>query len=135
MKVFYIVSSLGTLYLMYVKFKATYDRIHDTFRVEFLIIPAVLLAVFVNHEFEVLEVKKKQNLNQFLKIIIKNFKFKDSMDIFDLFRIGSNFTPTVYGEQNRRSRINYKSLFVCIGRISCSLYIQLDLSLLHRRFL
>lgn len=41
---------------MYVKFKATYDRIHDTFRVEFLIIPAALLAVFVNHDFEVLEI-------------------------------------------------------------------------------
>ena len=56
MKVFYIASSLGTIYLIYVKFKATYDRIHDTFRVEFLIIPAALLAVFVNHDFEVLEV-------------------------------------------------------------------------------
>jgi len=56
MKVFYIASSLGTIYLMYVKFKATYDRIHDTFRVEFLIIPAALLAVFVNHDFEVLEI-------------------------------------------------------------------------------
>ena len=56
MKVFYIISSLGTVYLMYVKFKATYDRIHDTFRVEFLIIPADILAILVNHEFEVLEV-------------------------------------------------------------------------------
>jgi len=41
---------------MYVKFKATYDKIHDTFRVEFLIIPAVILAVLVNHDFEVLEI-------------------------------------------------------------------------------
>lgn len=56
MKIFYIASSLGTIYLMYAKFKATYDRIHDTFRVEFLIIPTALLAVFVNHEFEVLEI-------------------------------------------------------------------------------
>lgn len=56
MKVFYIISSLGTVYLMYVKFKATYDKIHDTFRVEFLIIPAAILALLVNHEFEVLEV-------------------------------------------------------------------------------
>jgi ER lumen protein retaining receptor len=56
MKVFYIISSLGTVYLMYVKFKATNDKIHDTFRVEFLIIPAAILALLVNHEFEVLEV-------------------------------------------------------------------------------
>jgi len=56
MKIFYITSSLGTIYLMYRKFKATYDRTHDTFRVEFLIIPAVILAVLVNHDFEVLEI-------------------------------------------------------------------------------
>jgi len=56
MKIFYIVSSLGTVYLMFVKFKATYDKIHDTFRVEFLIIPAAILALLVNHEFEVLEI-------------------------------------------------------------------------------
>ena len=56
MKIFYLGSSLGTIYLMYKKFKATYDRVHDTFRVEFLIIPAILLAVLVNHEFEILEV-------------------------------------------------------------------------------
>lgn len=62
MKIFYIASSLGTIYLMYAKFKATYDRIHDTFRVEFLIIPTALLAVFVNHEFEVLEVLSKNIL-------------------------------------------------------------------------
>ena len=32
MKIFFLVSSLGTVYLMYVKFKATYDQNHDTFR-------------------------------------------------------------------------------------------------------
>ena len=32
MKVFFLVSSMGTVYLMYVKFKATYDHNHDTFR-------------------------------------------------------------------------------------------------------
>lgn len=56
MKVFYLVSSFGTIYLMFVKFKASYDRNHDTFRIEFLIIPAVILSVLVNHEFEVLEI-------------------------------------------------------------------------------
>lgn len=56
MKIFYIASSLGTIYLMYVKFKATYDRTHDTFRVEFLIIPCALLSLLINHDFEILEV-------------------------------------------------------------------------------
>lgn len=32
MKIIFIGSSLATLYLMYVKFKATYDHNHDTFR-------------------------------------------------------------------------------------------------------
>ena len=56
MKVFYLISSMGTVYLMYVKFKATYDKNHDTFRVEFLLIPALILSLLINHEFEVVEV-------------------------------------------------------------------------------
>ena len=56
MKVFYISSSLGTIYLMYVKFKTTYDRQHDTFRIEFLIIPSAILALLINHDFEILEI-------------------------------------------------------------------------------
>lgn len=56
MKIFYLVSSMGTVYLMFVKFKATYDRTHDTFRIEFLIIPSAILALVLNHEFEVLEI-------------------------------------------------------------------------------
>jgi hypothetical protein len=32
MKIFFLVSSIGTCYLMLAKFKATYDRNHDSFR-------------------------------------------------------------------------------------------------------
>lgn len=32
MKVMFIAASYGTLYLIYVKFKVTYDRTHDTFK-------------------------------------------------------------------------------------------------------
>lgn len=56
MKLFFIVASYATVYLMYVKFKATYDHNHDTFRIEFLLIPAIVLALLINHEFTVLEV-------------------------------------------------------------------------------
>merc|ERR1711981_580586 len=56
MKVFFLISSMGTVYLMYMKFKATYDHNHDTFRIEFLLGPAVLLALLLNHEFSVMEV-------------------------------------------------------------------------------
>ena len=43
MKIFFISSAAATVYLMYFKFKATYDGNHDTFRVEFLLGPALLL--------------------------------------------------------------------------------------------
>nr|CAH0110151.1 unnamed protein product [Daphnia galeata] len=56
MKVIFIAASYGTLYLMYVKFRATYDRNHDTFRVELLLIPVAALALLFNHEFSVMEV-------------------------------------------------------------------------------
>jgi ER lumen protein retaining receptor len=56
MKLFFLVTSFGTLYLMWLKFKATYDRNHDTFRIEFLVVPAALLALLLNHEFSVMEV-------------------------------------------------------------------------------
>ena len=73
MKLFFIASAAGTVYLMYIKFKvqgsklarfllyrtlfqATYDGNHDTFRIEFLLGPSVLLALVVNHEFSVMEI-------------------------------------------------------------------------------
>lgn len=56
MKVFFISTSLLTVYLMYFKFRATYDSNHDTFRVEFLVVPVGGLAFLVNHEFSPLEV-------------------------------------------------------------------------------
>ncbi|CAB3224121.1 unnamed protein product [Arctia plantaginis] len=56
MKMVFIMASYATVYLMYVKFKATYDHNHDTFRIEFLLIPSLILAVLINHELTVMEV-------------------------------------------------------------------------------
>lgn len=56
MKLFFISSSLFTVYLMYFKFRATYDSNHDTFRVEFLVVPVGGLAFLVNHDFSPLEI-------------------------------------------------------------------------------
>ncbi|RWS09042.1 ER lumen protein-retaining receptor 2-like protein [Dinothrombium tinctorium] len=56
MKIIFIAAAFATLYLIYVKFKATYDRNHDTFRIEFLLAPCALLALILNHEFTILEV-------------------------------------------------------------------------------
>lgn len=56
MKIVFLVSSGATVYLMYVKFKATYDHNHDSFRVEFLILPCGVLALLINHEFSLMEI-------------------------------------------------------------------------------
>ena len=57
MKVLFLAGTFITVYLMWYKFKATNDSNHDTFRFEFLVGPCALLALVVNHEFAVLEVK------------------------------------------------------------------------------
>uniref|UniRef100_A0A3Q0KC19 ER lumen protein-retaining receptor n=2 Tax=Protostomia TaxID=33317 RepID=A0A3Q0KC19_SCHMA len=54
-KIIFIFSSYATLYLIYFRFKATYDGNHDTFRLEFLLVPCALLALIVNHRFQVVE--------------------------------------------------------------------------------
>ncbi|TFJ97304.1 ER lumen protein-retaining receptor 1-A [Platysternon megacephalum] len=56
MKVVYIACSYATVWLIYSKFKATYDGNHDTFRVEFLMVPTAVLAFLVNHDFTPLEI-------------------------------------------------------------------------------
>nr|XP_014333599.1 PREDICTED: ER lumen protein-retaining receptor 1 [Bos mutus] len=56
MKVVYIACSFTTVWMIYSKFKATYDGNHDTFRVEFLVIPTAILAFLVNHDFTPLEI-------------------------------------------------------------------------------
>lgn len=56
MKVVYILCAYITVYLIYIKFKATYDSNHDTFRMEFLVVPVGGLAFLVNHDFTPLEI-------------------------------------------------------------------------------
>ena len=55
MKAFFIITSLVTLILIYVKFKDTQEK-HDNFRIESLLIPTFVLAMLINHEFSALEV-------------------------------------------------------------------------------
>lgn len=55
-QIIYIGCAYATVYLIYAKFKATYDGNHDTFRVEFLVVPVGGLAFLVNHDFSPLEV-------------------------------------------------------------------------------
>ncbi|KAA0706010.1 C-Jun-amino-terminal kinase-interacting protein 4 [Triplophysa tibetana] len=55
MKMIYIGCAYATVYLIYAKFRATYDGNHDTFRVEFLVVPVGGLSFLVNHDFSPLE--------------------------------------------------------------------------------
>ncbi|XP_022222650.1 ER lumen protein-retaining receptor-like [Drosophila obscura] len=56
MKLLFLIASGATLYLIYRKFKATYDHNHDSFRIGYLLVPCALLSLFFNHELAVLEV-------------------------------------------------------------------------------
>ncbi|CAG8537265.1 13310_t:CDS:2 [Ambispora leptoticha] len=56
MKLFFIGTSLYILYLMKLKFRATYDPSFDTFRIEFLLIGSFLLGLLFNYKFTFIEV-------------------------------------------------------------------------------
>ena len=126
MKVIYIVATYLTLYLIYRKFRVSYDRNHDAFRIELLIIPAAALSFIWNHELTPLEVNKTIEAEPVISI----FFLLDSVDLLYLSRVGRRSASAVHGQSNRRSRDDYQSLSVCIGYLSISLHPQLDLSLL-----
>lgn len=55
-KIVFISASLTTVFLTFVILRQTYEREHDTFYIEFLLIPTAVLAFYINHATEVLEV-------------------------------------------------------------------------------
>jgi len=56
MKCVYLICAWGTCWLIYMKFRGTYDGNHDAFRMEFLIVPCAGLACLVNHGMKPLEI-------------------------------------------------------------------------------
>ena len=56
MKIIYISASTFTCYLIFFKFKKTYDGKHDSMRAEFFIIPAAGLACLINYKFGAVEI-------------------------------------------------------------------------------
>lgn len=58
MKVLFVSASCGTVYLIYFKFRPTYDHTKDTFRMEFSLIPCLLVALVFNYHFDFLEVSR-----------------------------------------------------------------------------
>ncbi|KAF7726866.1 endoplasmic reticulum retention protein [Apophysomyces ossiformis] len=56
MKLFFTASSLYILYLMKVRFKAAYDPSMDTFRIEYLLGSATILAILTTMKYTLMEV-------------------------------------------------------------------------------
>eukprot|EP00126_Sphaerothecum_destruens_P006039 Sdes_comp19184_c0_seq2m9994 len=56
MKMIYIVSSSVTVYFIFRKFRTTYDKTHDVLRVEFLLIPCLILGLLFNYSFEPIQI-------------------------------------------------------------------------------
>ncbi|XP_028671118.2 ER lumen protein-retaining receptor 3-like [Erpetoichthys calabaricus] len=55
-KVVFLILSYATVYLIYIRFRESYDKENDTFRLEFLLIPVVGLSFLENHDFSPLEI-------------------------------------------------------------------------------
>ncbi|EIW80520.1 ER lumen protein retaining receptor [Coniophora puteana RWD-64-598 SS2] len=56
MKIFFIASSVYILYLMKYRYRPTHDPSIDTFKVEYLVGPAVVLSLIFNYKFEFTEI-------------------------------------------------------------------------------
>ncbi|KAL4658037.1 ER lumen protein-retaining receptor 3 [Arapaima gigas] len=56
MKVVFLALAYATVYLIYFRFRSTYDSEGDSFRVEFLLIPVTGLSFLKNHDFTPLEI-------------------------------------------------------------------------------
>lgn len=59
LQVVFLALSYATVYLIYVRFKNTFDSANDTFRVEFLLVPVVGLSFLENYAFTPMEVKTR----------------------------------------------------------------------------
>jgi len=55
MKLFFLGSSFAIVYYIRYRYYSSYDVEHDTFRIEFLILPCFLLALLINEEFSFFE--------------------------------------------------------------------------------
>ena len=105
MKVIYLLASGATCFLIYFKFRATYDRNHDSFRFEFLIIPCVLMALVINHEFSIFEVMPAYFLFSAMTLTrcFHSLIALGSLDVLDLSGVSSYIAAAVPDQQDRRS--------------------------------
>lgn len=78
MKLIFLASSYAIVYLMQYKYRHSYDKEHDSFRILFLIIPSFVLALFIHSETTISEVGplsglKSREINSLLAQILWTF--------------------------------------------------------------
>ncbi|KAM9326450.1 ER lumen protein-retaining receptor 3 [Gastrophryne carolinensis] len=56
MKAVFIICAYVTLYLIYIRFRKTYESENDTFRVEVLLLPVIGMSFLENYDFTALEI-------------------------------------------------------------------------------
>lgn len=92
-----LVSSVATVLSIYYIFHPTYDQIHDSLRIEFLLLPTAFLAI--NHEYCLMEVCAYWFYFK-LKYLIVFIVF---MEIFQLLGGCCNSSTNFFDKQNWRS--------------------------------
>ena len=179
LQITFLVATYATVYLMFFKFRSTYMRESDTFRIELLIIPSVVLAFVINHDYAPFELlwtfsiyleavailpqlfllqstgsaevtncihvyicftidrrdclRKKWVLilvkhSPFCSILMPNWK--TSVSPYSSSHLDANLFSSLF--QLFLLAGYHCSLLVCTGFVPRSLYLQLDLPLLHR---
>jgi len=89
MKAMFILCTYTTVFFIYYKYKDTYDKKYDTFRMEFLLVLAIVLAFCVNHDFTFMEITWT------FSIYLESILILPQM--FMIFKIGrSEIITTVY---------------------------------------
>ncbi|EDR26663.1 ER lumen protein retaining receptor [Entamoeba dispar SAW760] len=56
LKIVYLTTSAYTIYLISKRFRATYDKIHDTLNVWYLIVPCIVLAFIFTEDYSITEI-------------------------------------------------------------------------------
>ena len=113
--------------MMLFKYNDKYEKKYDSFRIEFLIPPCFILALFLNFEFKVWEVKKKVLIKKKKKNYIKKTKTPGHLDFFNLFGSCCNLASTFHAFENKLHKHIDHQLYLLFGSLQRALYHQLDL--------
>jgi hypothetical protein len=132
MKVFFIGSAFYILYLMRIRFKATWDPSLDTFKIEYLLVPCGVLAFVVNYSFTPIEVCYCPTLPLQHLPRKKTTLFLDLLGVFCIFGSCCDSSTALPADTNRGSGDHHHTLSVCPRRVSCFVPSELDLSVYYR---